>query len=141
MASEDKVLKALQKGIDEDAQPAQLLEELLKRCTGGEDMKEACSTVIPSFPDAQAMLNPIQTICTGAPVAVLAHSFSTPAPKTKALPAAPKDGGGGACDETIVDDEGKSRQDAEETVMFGAKLSAAKNASSASKSTPAGMCA
>ena len=140
MASEDKALKALQEGIDADAQPAQLLEELLKRCTGGEDMKEVCSTVIPSFPDAQAMLNPKQTSCTGAPVAVLAHSFSTPAPKTKSPPAAPNDGGGGACDETIVD-EGKSRQDAEETVMFGAKLSAANNASSASKSTPAGTCA
>jgi hypothetical protein len=156
MASEDKAQKALQDGIDADAQPAQLLEELLTRHAGGEDLAAASTTVLKSFPDAEAMLNSKQ-IYRGAAAAAAASSFSTPAPKAQA--SAPERGG--VCDETIVehlDNKYKTagampskpiynaslvtpcRTDAEETVMFGAKLSAAKSAPSApptsSASTP-----
>ena len=139
MASEDKAHKALQDGIDADAQPAQLLEELLTRHSGGEDQKAACTAVLKGFPDAEAMLNSKQT-CTGPAATAAASSFSTPAPKAQA--SAPERGR--ACDETIVEEDGKAhgtaRADAEETVMFGAKLSAAKSVPSvpraSSVSTP-----
>jgi len=88
MASEDKALKALQEGIDADAQPAALLEELLKRHTGGEELKEACDAVLQKFPESEAMLNCKQTIHSTANSALLLSSFSTPAPKAKAAAAA-----------------------------------------------------
>ena len=136
MAAEDKAHKALQDGIDADAQPAQLLEELLTRHSGGEDLKAACTAVLKGFPDAEAMLNSKQTY-TGPAAVAAASSFSTPAPKAQA--SGPEQGS--ACDETVVEEHGKaagtSRADAEETVMFGAKLSAAKSAPSAPRASSA----
>ena len=153
MASEDKAQKALQDGIDADAQPAQLLEELLTRHAGGEDLEAASTAVLKSFPDAAAMLNSKQ-IYRGAAAAAAASSFSTPAPKAKT--SAPERGG--ACDETIVEHQDNKektagtmpskpvynaslvtpcRSDAEETVMFGAKLSAAKSAPSGPRTSSA----
>lgn len=154
MASEDKAQKALQDGIDADAQPAQLLEELLTRHAGGEDLAAASTTVLKSFPDAEAMLNSKQ-IYRGAAASAAASSFSTPAHKAQA--SAPERGG--ACDETLVehlDNKDKTagtmpskpiynaslvtpcRTDAEETVMFGAKLSAAKSAPSGPRTSSTG---
>lgn len=137
MASGDKALKALQDGIDADAQPAALLEELLQRHSSGENLKEIYTSVLENFPHAAAMLNSKQTIGTATPAAAaLLSSFSTPAPKTRAAVPAKA----GACDETIAEDDGNgggnNRAEAEETVMFGAKLSAAKGAPPSS-STPA----
>lgn len=148
MASEDKANKALQEGIDAAAEPTALLDELLKRHSSGEDLKEACTSVLKQFPEASAMLDSKQS---APPAAPLLSSFSTPAPKTKLAVAASKlqletdtQANGGGCDDTIVDDDAKNSnnraENAEETVMFGAKISATKTAAlppSASDSTPA----
>ena len=144
MASEDKAHKALQEGIDADAQPAALLEELLKRHSSGEELKEACTAVLQKFPESEAMLNCKQTIASTASTAALMSSFSTPAPKVKtAAPASAKKLNieGSACDETIAEDVGSacsnSHKEVEETVTFGAKLSAAKPGAGPSTVTPA----
>ena len=140
MASEDKALKSLQEGIDADAQPIALLEELLKRNNSGEDLKDACACLLKKFPEANAMLNSKQTISSAAPGSAPALSFSTPAPKSKPQePQQPQlqvrteiQAQRGGCDDTIVDEEGptlrnsRNNQDVEETVIFGSKMSATK---------------
>ena len=115
MASEDKASKALQEGIDAAAEPTALLEELLKRHSSGEGLKEACTSVLKQYPEASAMLDGKQSATITAPAALPLSSFSTPAPKTKPAVAAStlqlesdKQANGGGCDETIVDDDAKN---------------------------------
>lgn len=144
MASEDKAHKALQEGIDADAQPAALLEELLKRHSSGEELKDACDAVLQRFPESEAMLNCKQTVTSAANTAAILSSFSTPAPKNKPAAAASAKKlniEGSACDETVVEDgehaSSNSQKEVDETVVFGAKLSAAKPGTGPSTVTPA----
>ena len=146
VSSEDKVTKVLQEGIDADAQPAALLEELLKSHSKGDDLKQACSLVLKKYPDADSMLNSKQTPASISLAALPASAFSTPAPKTRAsaptpkqTPSLPRRLGaeecqvrGGGCDETIAEEDARSTRggagEEEDTVVLGPKLSASKAA-------------
>ena len=121
MASGDKALKVLQEGIDADAQPSALLEELLKRHSNGEDLQDACKAVLKQYPAADAMLNWKHSSGGSTRSVAMPAAVATPAQKKEAAHAS-------APTPTHHADKDKDKHcsDAEDTVMFGAKLSATK---------------
>ena len=132
MFSHDKALKALQEGLDAGAQPIKLLQDIVAAVTEGKNPSQASQDFLSFYPDVQGMLGEFPDgYCCQREASITGHSAS--APETDTATMNQKDGNkkkedtvtfGSKKSECIDISDASSlrRPEAEETVVFNAKL-------------------